>query len=255
MKANISNRWKHEARNLVREHDFALDTVIDSGARSVTCDFCGSHLRYVAVIKDIGDGGISKNVGLNCLEHALGSDWSYLLQAKQKMKHLKKRAKIERRKKNYAEKFSDIIDWLEQRPNLVSSNNFFASMYNSLVEGSKDFTSNMERAMRSAMASSKYLKKDDRHVAEKNFKPLLEKIERVRELVMLVDGVSIIGEAVTVEAKRSDWKFVDSVYQYAKSNCRASEKQLKALNKIYAKYQKMFDARFEQEDDYSDIPF
>jgi hypothetical protein len=151
MQANPSNRWKTEiVEEVVPNHDFGLVDVYDAGPgfrnNDHQCDFCGSHLRYTAVVAATDDPEMEFKVGMDCLEHTMGSAWSHMQDVERQIRDLKEEAARKRRKEAFAEEYEEEIEWLEKRLEISDDDRFLRSMYEVLTTGEREFTQNMEEA-------------------------------------------------------------------------------------------------------------
>tara|TARA_Y100000034_G_C6764003_1_gene340489 strand:- start:298 stop:783 length:486 start_codon:yes stop_codon:yes gene_type:complete len=145
-----------------------------------------------------------------------------------------KKASPETMKKNikeYEEKYSDEMKWLKDNFSLIKDNKFMMSMYTILITGSRKMTPKMIESVRKNIKSPKYdpIKMIER---KEKMKPIIEKINRVWELVAEIDE----DRNDYYLANFSALPFVDSIKKQAIDNGYLSEKQLKALNKVYKKY-------------------
>jgi len=109
-------------------------------------------------------------------------------------------------------------------------------MLDVLKTGNRPFTEKMHMAVLKSMKNPKY---DEIAMIERRdkMKPILEKINRVWELVAEVDE------------DKNDWylanysalPFVNSLKEQFEANAMLSEKQMSALNKVYKKYMKRWE--------------
>ena len=133
--------------------------------------------------------------------------------------------------KEYEEKYSDEMKWLKDNFSLIKDNKFMLSMYTILITGSRKMTPKMIESVRKNIKSPKYdpIKMIER---KEKMKPIIEKINRVWEIVAEIDE----DRNDYYLANFSALPFVDSIKKQAIDNGYLSEKQLKALNKVYKKY-------------------
>lgn len=243
MQANPSNRWKNEILPVVENHDFGLIDVYDAGPSfrqdDHQCDFCGSHLRYTAEIGAEDDPEIEYKVGLDCLEHAMGTSWSHMQDVERKIKDLKEEAKRKRRKEEYAEQYKAEIEWLEEYLS-ITENDFLESMHEVLTTGEKKFSRNMEEAVHSNMQAV------DLQELRENEKWIESVIERLEDLLEMIEDSSKNDGA---------YSFVNSVLSYAKNNRRVTDKQLKAVNDVYERYENYEEEKKDEEDEAPKVPF
>ena len=225
MRANPSSRWKNEIMPVVEENDFGLSNVYDAGPSfrqdDHQCDFCGTHLRYTAEIVAENNAGIEYKVGLDCLEHAMGTSWSHLQDVERRIKDLKEKAKKKRRKEAYAEEYEEEIEWLDRYLE-IRDDSFLSDMHKTLTTGENKFTKKMHKAVLKNMRST-----DLKKVKEKE-KWIESVIERLGDLLEMIESSSKSDGA---------WDFVNSVYYFAQENRRVTEKQLDAVNDIYSRYE------------------
>ncbi len=111
-------------------------------------------------------------------------------------------------------------------------------MYAVLITGNRPFSEKMHNAVIKSMKNPMF-DPIERIKRKEKMKPILEKINRVWELVAEVDG----GKADYYLANWAALPFVDSIMKQANKNGKLSEKQLLALNKVYKKYLKRKDKK------------
>jgi len=243
MRANPSTRWKDEIMPVVENNDFGLSNVYDVGPSfrqdDHQCDFCGTHLRYTAEIVSVDDPDIEYKVGLDCLEHAMGTSWSHLQDVERRIKDLKKEAKKKRRKEAYAEEYEEEIEWLERYLE-IREDNFLSDMHETLTTGESEFTKKMHKAVLKNMKST-----DLGEVKEKE-KWIESVIERLEDLLEKIE-----------ESSKNDgaWGFVNSVLDFAQKNRRVTEKQLDAINDVYNRYQNLDGEQNQQQEKAPAVPF
>lgn len=225
MQANPSNRWKNDILEVVENHDFGLTDVYDAGptfrSDDHQCDFCGSHLRYTAEIGSTDDPDLEYKVGLDCLEHAMGTSWSHLQDVERKIKDLKKEAKHKRRREAYAEEYKEEIEWLEEYLE-ITSDNFLSNMYDVLTTGESEFSRSMEDAVHDNMKTV-----DLEELREKE-EWIQGVIDRLKELIEMIENSSKNDGA---------WSFVNSVLEFAMDRRYVTENQMEAINDIYNRYE------------------
>jgi len=238
MRANPSNRWKNEIMPVVEEHDFGLLDVYDAGPTfrqdDHQCDFCGTHLRYTAEIAAEDDRDIEYKVGLDCLEHAMGTGWSHMQDVERRIKELKEEAKKERRRKKYAEEWEDEIEWLERYLE-IRDNDFLSDMHHVLTTGESKFSKNMRDAVHDNMNNI------DLDELEEKEEWIQSVIERLEDLLDMIEASNKNDGA---------WGFVNSVLEFAKDNRRVTDNQLEAVNDVYDRYENA-----EEEDEAPPVPF
>ena len=152
-----------------------------------------------------------------------------------------RKPKPETMKKNreeYKKIYSEEIAWCKENINLLKGNKFLVDMYAILITGSRKMTPKMIGAVQKAMTNPMY---DPIKRIEKTQKmqPIIEKINRVWELVAEIDEEK---DNYYLE-NFSALPFVNSIKEQAQKNLRLSEKQLTALNKVYKKYKEKFDKK------------
>lgn len=245
MQANPSKRWKKEiVEEVVPNHDFGLVNVYDAGPTfrddDHQCDFCGSHLRYTAEIAAEDDPDVEYKVGLDCLEHTMGTAWSHMQDVERKIKDLKEEAARKRRKKKFAEEYEPLIDWLEKRLEISDNDRFLRSMYEVLTTGKKKFSRKMEESVKDAMRSTDLEELRER---EEWISSVIERLENLLEMIE--------------ESSKNDgaWSFVNSVRQYAENNRRVTDKQLEAINDVYDRYANADEEEEDPEPEAPEVPF
>ena len=154
-----------------------------------------------------------------------------------------RKPKPETMKKNreeYKKIYSEEIAWCKENINLLKGNKFLVDMYAILITGSRKMTPKMIGAVQKAMTNPMY---DPIKRIEKTQKmqPIIEKINRVWELVAEIDEEKDDYYLQNFSAL----PFVNSIKDQAQKNLRLSEKQLTALNKVYKKYKEKFDKKNE----------
>ena len=152
-----------------------------------------------------------------------------------------RKPKPETMKKNreeYKKIYSEEIAWCKENINLLKGNKFLVDMYAILITGSRKMTPKMIGAVQKAMTNPMY---DPIKRIEKTQKmqPIIEKINRVWELVAEIDEEKDDYYLQNFSAL----PFVNSIKDQAQKNLRLSEKQLTALNKVYKKYKEKFDKK------------
>ena len=155
-----------------------------------------------------------------------------------------RKPKPETMKKNreeYKKIYSKEIAWCKENINLLKGNKFLVDMYSILITGSRKMTPKMIGAVQKAMTNPMY---DPIKRIEKTQKmqPIIEKINRVWELVAEIDEEKDDYYLQNFSAL----PFVNSIKEQAQKNLRLSEKQLTALNKVYKKYKEKFDKKNEK---------
>ena len=152
-----------------------------------------------------------------------------------------RKPKPETMKKNreeYKKIYSKEIAWCKENINLLKGNKFLVDMYSILITGSRKMTPKMIGAVQKAMTNPMY---DPIKRIEKTQKmqPIIEKINRVWELVAEIDEEKDDYYLQNFSAL----PFVNSIKEQAQKNLRLSEKQLTAVNKVYKKYKEKFDKK------------
>ena len=243
MRANPSSRWKNEIMPVIEENDFGLSNVYDAGPSfrqdDHQCDFCGTHLRYTAEIVAENNSGVEYKVGLDCLEHVMGTSWSHLQDVKRRIKNLKEEAKKKRRKEAYAEEYEEEIEWLERYLE-IRDDNFLSDMHRTLTTGESEFTRKMHQAVLKNMRST-----DLEEVKEKE-KWIESVIDRLESLLEIIE-----------ESSKNDgaWGFVNSVLDFAQKNRRVTEKQLDAINDVYNRYENLDNGEQNRQKEAPAVPF
>lgn len=233
-KSLISKRWHNNIKNLVNEYNFTLngtfDSVLCSNSRH-KCDFCGSNLRYVAIIDGTpllnASVAISYKIGLDCLELVLGTTWAHLQEARRQIKVLKTEAACAARKERYAKKYRKMIAWLTEVVSLTDAS-FLSNMLKILTTGSTIFTEKMEEAVKNCARQERY-----------NIKKLREKAERINEIVGNIEGLIVLIKEVDVLEEHdtnNTLDFVNSVLSWVKSKSHITQKQSDGLKKVRKRY-------------------
>jgi hypothetical protein len=248
MQANPSSRWKTEiAEEIVPNHDFGLVDVYDAGPSfrqdDHQCDFCGTHLRYTAEIAAKDDRNVEFKVGIDCLEHVMGTSWSHLQDVERQIKELKEEAKRKRRKKAFAEEYQTEIEWLERYLE-ITENSFLSDMHEILTTGKRKFSRKMEQAVHDNM------KTVNLEEIEEKEEWIGSVIKRLEELLEMIEEANVNDGA---------WRFVNSVRSFAENNRRVTDNQLKAVNDIYDRYEEHLSEsdseEKEEEEEEIEVPF
>ena len=139
---------------------------------------------------------------------------------------------MEKRKLEYSEKYENEIKWLSSNE-LALKESFLSDMLRVLKTGNRPFSEKMHTAVSKSMNNPKYdmVKMIER---KDKMKPILEKINRVWELVAEVDE----GKNDWYLANYSALPFVNSLKEQFERNAMLSEKQMSALNSVFKKYKK-----------------
>lgn len=242
MQANPSTRWKNDVLELVESYDFGLVEVYDAGPgfredEECRCDFCGTPLRYTAVVAAESNPDIKREVGLDCLEHAMGSSWSHLQDVERQIENLKEEAKKERRREAYAEEYEEMIKWLEMRLE-ISENSFLRDMYEVLTTGESKFSRKMEEAVKDNMEAYdlQALKRKQEKIEEwkDRVDGLLEEIIEKDAIEFSEGGEYSIGRPY--DEGRCSYDFVKDVREYLENNDDLTKRQMEVLNDIAQTY-------------------
>ena len=136
----------------------------------------------------------------------------------------------------YKELYPKELAWCRKNVEHFKNDKFMFDMYTILITGSRKMTPKMIGAVQKAMVNPKY---DPIKMIERRdkMKPILEKINRVWELVAEIDE----GKNDWYLANYSALPFVNSLKKQFESNAMLSEKQMSALNKVYKKYMKRWE--------------
>ncbi len=136
------------------------------------------------------------------------------------------------------ELYSKEIKWCKENINLLKGNKFLIDMYSILCTGSRKMSPKMIGAVQKAMTNPMYdpIKRIEK---KEKMQPIIEKINRVWELVAEIDEEKDNYYLQNFSAL----PFVNSIKEQAQKNLRLSEKQLTALNKVYKKYKEKFDKK------------
>ena len=145
---------------------------------------------------------------------------------------------MQNNKDEYKTKYATEIKWFKDNFSAIKDNSFMMDMYEILLTGKRKMTDKMVAAVRKNMKNPKY---DEIKMIERKekMKPILEKINRVWELVAEVDE----GKGDWYLQNYSALPFVDSLKKQFEKNYMLSEKQLGALNKVYKKYKKRWEKK------------
>jgi len=152
------------------------------------------------------------------------------------MNRFYKKPKPETMRKNrefYQANFKSEIDWFKENLEYLKDDKFLVDMYTILITGSRKMTPKMVEAIRKGMNNPMYdtVKRIER--IEK-IKPILDKIQMVHSIVEDKDK----DKNEYFKINYSALGFVKSVKSQLMKNGKLSEKQMKALNKVYKRYTK-----------------
>ena len=142
---------------------------------------------------------------------------------------------MEKRRLEYAEKYEKEIKWLSTNQ-IALKEKFLSDMLRVLKTGNRPFSEKMHNSVLKSMKNPKY---DEIAMIERKdkMKPILEKINRVWELVAEVDE----GKNDWYLANYSALPFVNSLKEQFERNAMLSEKQMNALNSVFKKYKKRWE--------------
>ena len=144
--------------------------------------------------------------------------------------------KMKERREEYKKIYSEEMSWFKENMGMIKGDKFLLEMYAILVSGGRPMSEKMIGAVRKAMVNPKY-DPIKRIKQKEKMQPILEKINLVWEMVAEIDE----GKNDYYLANYSALPFVNSIKEQATNNLKISEKQLKALNKVYTRYKKQFD--------------
>ena len=157
------------------------------------------------------------------------------------MNRFYRKPKPETMKKNREtnkELYSKEIDWCKEHLEYIRDNKFLVEMYTILISGSRKMSPKMIGAVQKAMTNPMY--DPIKRIEEtQKMQPIIEKINRVWELVAEIDEEKDDYYLQNFSAL----PFVNSIKDQAQKNLRLSPKQMEALNKVYKKYKEKFDKK------------
>ena len=136
----------------------------------------------------------------------------------------------------YKELYPKELAWCKENIENFKNDKFLFDMYTILITGSRKMTPKMIGAVQKAMVNPKY---DPIKMIERRdkMKPILEKINRVWELVAEIDE----GKNDWYLTNYSALPFVNSLKEQFERNAMLSEKQMNALNSVFKKYKKRWE--------------
>ena len=151
--------------------------------------------------------------------------------------------KMKERREEYKTTYSKEMTWFKENMSMIKGDKFLLDMYAILVSGGRPMSEKMIGAVRNAMVNPKFdpIKRIEQ---KEKIRPILEKINRVWELVAEIDE----GKNDYFLANYSALPFVNSIKEQATNNFKISEKQLRALNKVYIRYKKQFDNKLKNKE-------
>ncbi len=144
---------------------------------------------------------------------------------------------VEKRKKEFSEKFSTEIKELRRIIHTCHRDEFVLSMYNVLNSGERPFTEKMHNAVKKIIRNNtpEKLKKK-----EEKINTIIGKLMLVKEMIEVVDG----GRIAT---GYSAYGFIMDIKKQAEERMGLSRKQMEAVNKVYKKYKVKYDKKIDLE--------
>jgi len=216
-KTKQSKRWKVNIREIATSENFNLKDAHICFLNDEKCDFCGSRLKYVAVIESQSH---TYSVGFDCLQLVFGIEWKDHFLAERLLQKMKDDSVRQRRIVEYKNKFSDILDFLEKEEK--TNDRFLISMREILLKGGA-FTPNMERVCRFKMKIRREPEPD-----------------RVNKLHEIENKILSLKEDVRIYLPNNRFynEYVNSVLEQVRTKQFITQKQLALLNTIYKAIQK-----------------
>ena len=144
---------------------------------------------------------------------------------------------VEKRKKEFSEKFSNEIKELRRIIHTCSRDEFVLSMYNVLNSGERPFTEKMYYSVQKIIRNST---PDKLKKKEEKINSIVGKLMMVKEMIEVVDGGRIAyGD--------SAYGFIMDIKDQAEKRMGLSRKQMEAVNKVYKKYKVRYDKKVDLE--------
>ena len=145
---------------------------------------------------------------------------------------------MKKNRESNKELYSKEIEWCKEHLEEIKDNKFLMDMYLILITGNRKMSPKMIGAVQKAMTNPMY---DPIKRIEKTQKmqPIIEKINRVWELVAEIDEEKDDYYLQNFSAL----PFVNSIKDQAQKNLRLSPKQMEALNKVFKKYKEKFEKK------------
>ena len=142
-----------------------------------------------------------------------------------------KRETILKNRQFYKDNFKQEIKWLNKNVESFKGDKFLVDMHHILLSGSRKMTPKMIEAVRKAMVNPRYdvVKRLER---KEKIKPIMEKVKLVYDMVQKLDS----DKSAYYKDNYSALGFVTSLMKQLEDRMSLSEKQMRALNKVFKRY-------------------
>lgn len=211
-----------------------------SSEYSTHCDFCGQSIQYVAIVVSFPLDGSNKTkfhqIGCDCLALVFGTSWFGYRNASEIRKQLVNKNKQKKRQKEYRKKYKGYIEWLKKvsdYTDVISGyhQTFFRDMLDILVNGSKPFSKNMERYLRSMQRQKPFRTFVELDEYRMQFKSIEKQFTTLLELIIEVDGRE------NIHKRWSSYSFISNVYEQNIKRFRLpTNSQMEWVTKTYRRY-------------------
>ena len=148
---------------------------------------------------------------------------------------------IKKNREFYKENFKVEIKWLNENVEMFKGDAFLVDMHHILLSGSRKMTPKMVDAVRKAMNNPRYdvVKRIER---TEKIRPIMEKVQLVYDMVQKLDS----GKNAYYQANYSALGFVGSLMKQLTDRMTLSEKQMRALNKVFKRYNARLEKKFKK---------
>jgi hypothetical protein len=137
--------------------------------------------------------------------------------------------------------YADEIKWLNDHAEHFKGNHFLVDMHHVLLSGRRKMTSKMVEAVRKAMKSSQYdpIKRIERR---EKIKPIMEKVDLLYNMVYKLDS----HKSSYFLTNFSALPFIESLKEQLKTRMTLTEKQMRAMNKVFKRYNKQLENKLKK---------
>ena len=142
-----------------------------------------------------------------------------------------KKETIIKNREEYKKIYASEIKWLNENVEMFRGDKFLVDMHHILLSGSRKMSPKMIGAVRKAMVNPRYdvVKRIER---KEKIKPIMEKVQLVYDMVQKLDS----EKSVYYQQNYSALGFVSSLMKQLDDRMSLSEKQMRALNKVFKRY-------------------
>ena len=148
---------------------------------------------------------------------------------------------MKKRRKEYKELYSKEMAWFKENMDMIKSDKFLIDMYTIMITGNRPMSPKMLGAVHKAMKSPRYDIIEYTKRKEK-IKPIMEKVQLVYDMVQKLDS----SQSAYYQANYSALGFVSSLMKQLTDRRTLSEKQMRALNKVFKRYNTRLEKKFKK---------